>query len=739
MKKVYSLILLLFVFSLQIMAQTESFHTQGIPRPEKNISGTPKVKQIQTRTDITFTMNDIVNWTGTGENKAALVIQWNDGKNPDALVWGYKWNGKATGADMLEAIVAADPRLFALLMKGTQFGTTLGGFGYDRNQTNPIILLNGTTEKEVVNGVAETSSYDFDNWKCKDTEDHWAAGWNNAYWSYCIRENEKEAFSYSSFGMTSRELKNGSWDGWWFNADYSMDVTFAPKFSAAPVAAKAADYTKGVFILNEDWFGHSNGTINYLDENSEFVYRVYQKENGSNEQLGITTQYGTIYGDRMYMISKQGSRIVVADARTMKKIAATEHIAADGKSGDGRAFIGIDNEIGYISSSAGIFTYDLKTNTIKSFINGTDGQTGNMLRTSDYVFAVQSKRVLILKNHAVHSTIEGDSYSSLCQSKDGFVWIAAKTKLIKVNPVTLEKTEVVLPAGIVINDSWGAWNAGGFCASSKTNSLYWALGGTFGGGTKVYRFDIDQPSSINNGPIYTLPDKQIFYGAGIRVHPQSDELYIITTQDGWGGNFEHNWVHRVNGITGEQLEMLKLQQYYWFQALPIFPDVAQPVASALQEVNITGVNGTLSVKWEDLISDEDNATASITKTILSNNRPDDLTVTTNKDYLVLTRKSASEGTANIQILFNSNGKQITKNLTVGLNNTVGIENGNEAQKAYRSTTMLYGLETGATVEFYTLSGVLLQRKTANSSSMPIPKGGYVIIRIITAQGVQTLK
>lgn len=740
MKKVYSLILLLFVLCLQVFAQTNSFQVQGVPRPDLNQSGgTPVIHSKATKTDMSFTMDDIQNWTGTGSKRAALVIQWNDEKNPDAMVWGYKWDGEATGADMLTAIATADPNLFALVMKGTQFGMTLGGLGYDLNGINPQMLMNGGSEKEVVNGFVETSSYDFDNWSCTDTQDHWASGWMKAYWTYCVRDKQTDRFNYSSQGVSNRTLSDGSWDAFWFNKDMSMNVTFASTFIPAPAITSAKDYTKGVFILNEDWFGHSNGTINYLDENSEFSYRIYQQENGNTEQLGVTTQFGTIYGDRMYIISKQGTRVIVTDAKTMKKIASVGEISADGKSGDGRAFIGVDENNGYISTSNGIFLFNLKTNQVTGHIAGTEGQTGNMVLTNDYVFAVQPKRIMVLKDHALHSIIEGDSYSSLCLSKDGYVWVAAKTKLIKINPVNLAKEEVALPAGITLYDSWGAWNAGGFCASAKTNSLYWSLGGTFGGGTKVYRFDIDNPSSINNGPVYTLPGKQIFYGAGIRVHPQTGDLYIITTQDGFGSNFEHNWVHRVNGETGEQIEMLKLDQYYWFQALPIFPDAETPLASGPDKITISGANGAVSVKWEDLISDGDNATASIVKRVISNSHPQDLSVTMDKDHLILSRISANEKTAQLDLAFNSNGKTVNKTLNVELSNTVDIDNTNETPKAYRSNNRIYGLEKGSVVEFYTLSGVLIKRETANSSVMDIPADTYVIIRILTQQGVQTLK
>lgn len=64
------------------------------------------------------------------------------------------------------------------------------------------------------------------------------------------------------------------------------------------------DYSDGVFIVNEDWYGHQNSTVNFLTNQGEWIYRAFQKENPGRE-LGCTTQFGTIYGNRFYFVSKQ--------------------------------------------------------------------------------------------------------------------------------------------------------------------------------------------------------------------------------------------------------------------------------------------------------------------------------------------------------------------------------------------------------------------------------------------------
>ena len=78
------------------------------------------------------TLNDVQFWAGSGTNQAALVIDWNDGKSAESLLWGYRWNGAATGLDMFESVVNADPRLYAHI-GAFSFGASVLGIGYELN------------------------------------------------------------------------------------------------------------------------------------------------------------------------------------------------------------------------------------------------------------------------------------------------------------------------------------------------------------------------------------------------------------------------------------------------------------------------------------------------------------------------------------------------------------------------------------------------------------------------------
>ena len=147
-------------------------------------------------------------------------------------------------------------------------------------------------------------------------------------------------------------------------------------------ATPLADYSDGVFVVNEDWYGHCNSTINFLKGDGEWIYRVVQQENPGFE-LGCTNQYGAIYGGKFYLIAKQdkdpgastyGARITVCSANDMSilkqiRIISTDKNATSGP--DGRGFLGVDEHKGYVGSSNGIFVLDLDNLEIVGYISGT--------------------------------------------------------------------------------------------------------------------------------------------------------------------------------------------------------------------------------------------------------------------------------------------------------------------------------------------------------------------------------
>jgi len=157
---------------------------------------------------LAFSLADVTFWVGSGANEAALVIDWNDGKSPQSLAWGYRWDGAATGLDMLQAVTAADSRFGDVVLTEWSFGWTVDGMGYD---------LNG-------NGFSQS-----------DAGDHYKPGWVAPnYWVYWTYDGSDSpygtgAFASSMVGLSGRTLSDGAWDGLRYD-----DGAIAP---STPVAA----------------------------------------------------------------------------------------------------------------------------------------------------------------------------------------------------------------------------------------------------------------------------------------------------------------------------------------------------------------------------------------------------------------------------------------------------------------------------------------------------------------------
>jgi len=200
------------------------------------------------RAAVVSSFDDIQFWVGHGSNEAAIVIDWNGETSADqSLVWGYRWDGAATGEDMLRAIVSADDRLFAKISSSGMFGVALYGFGYDANDNGSFSLTDGTAFD--ANGIAETGPADLAT--SIEAADFYAEGWFTGFWHYGIADTDPYTggtWFDSPVGMTSRDLVNGSWDTWAFTASFDFN-----SFAANPVAATVPEAGSvlliGMFIL----------------------------------------------------------------------------------------------------------------------------------------------------------------------------------------------------------------------------------------------------------------------------------------------------------------------------------------------------------------------------------------------------------------------------------------------------------------------------------------------------------
>lgn len=307
-----------------------------------------------------------------------------------------------------------------------------------------------------------------------------------------------------------------------------------------------------------------------------------------------------------------------------------------------------------------------------------------MIRVGDRVFAVHQKNGLLVIN-AVTDEVETvisapkdgskqRGFGSIVLSKDGNLWISVATNtsgsggaedyLIKLNPYTLETERIELPKGMSVPNSWYAWTADGFCASTVNNKLYWKNNGGWKNSTLIYEFDIDNNTVKPVVDLSTHESEQGWgiYGAGFRLDPRTDDIYVSLFKAFGDPTYK---VACINTQTGVVSASYPMESHYWFPAMPVFPDIHAPVVSDL----LTGFNvsSTHSVYLGDMVSDDDNLSAAIVKSIQSVEGTG-VVAEIKDDYLVVTPVSESEGSTIINLMFNSNGKTVAKSISVGVDN-----------------------------------------------------------------------
>lgn len=627
-----------------------------------------------------YPLADIASWTGEGDTEVALVIAWNDGRSPEALAWGYRGTVETTVIAMLNEVVKADPRLFSLTRR--QGGYTVDGLGFDLNGENTVALVvggNTTYPKYQTSGLFTSTPGNYNRWTCTDEEDHWNSPSEAEPGVWRCLEQQPDGTTVEADVNATRLQAGATYlflyekaDG--SRPDYTGAVAVEP-YEQAPV-----DYTQGLFLVNEDWYGWDNGTVNFLTSDGRWVYRAFRREN-PGETLGVTTQYGAIYGGRFFFVSKQanntagtstGGRLVVADALTLKRVAAFDEIG-----GDGRSFVGVDEHTAYIGTSSGITRLDLESMSLGETIAGTGGegglyagQIGAMVRAGSYVFAAkQSVGVLVIDaaTHTLHATIDLPTISTLTLGRDGGVWAADATSLVRIDVATLETRSRLLPDDCRVSSTWGAWNAGSLCAAYRKNFLYFANEKE----NQIARYHI--LTDELDADFFTLPDQdkayvQQFQGAGLRVDPRNDRLIVTATQSGYLSHYMNNWVHVVDGLSGELLGTVELEPYYWFPALPVFPDNEAPVIALPDRLSIG--REPVKISLLEAVTDADNLSASIVSAV----EVEDSSVATARiSGYDLTVSGVSIGDTRLTLTVNSNGKKATRTVDVQVTEASGID------------------------------------------------------------------
>lgn len=207
---------------------------------------------------------DDLNYWGSGANKSAFVVYWNDAKGPDALAWGFQWDTPGTTvADMLLFLAANDPKLFARIDSSTGFGLGIFGLGY-QNGPSPFGIsgaedgAGNTVSPVFIGGVDDintnlaTTQAPFSSAAAQplNPDDRYKEGWNdNGFWEMYNSGVDNLALEASfalpttwtsSWVGSSTTLVNNSWAAFSIsNPDFSSNLPTTSVVSAIPESATA--------------------------------------------------------------------------------------------------------------------------------------------------------------------------------------------------------------------------------------------------------------------------------------------------------------------------------------------------------------------------------------------------------------------------------------------------------------------------------------------------------------------
>ena len=180
----------------------------------------------------------------------------------------------------------------------------------------------------------------------------------------------------------------------------------------------------------------------------------------------------------------------------------------------------------------------------------------------------------------------------------------------------------------------------------------------------------------------TETNTQEFYGT-LGIDPHTGYLVAMTVQSGWGSNYLYNWVHLINTETGAIAQSYfptnaNGEGNYWFPSMPVFPDVADP------EITLTDIaldNNMLVLTKPDIISDDNLPARAVVEASTESG-----VFSVENDGVNLTILPKKNGSGELKISVNSNGKVAEKTVAVTVSGVGGINDVMSGVRVYVSAT-----------------------------------------------------
>lgn len=371
-----------------------------------------------------------------------------------------------------------------------------------------------------------------------------------------------------------------------------------------------AQYTDGVFIVNEDWFGHNSSTVNFYSyKTGEMTYRAFQKEN-DGKTLGNTTQFAAKDANNIYFCSKQnygetGGRFDVADAKTLE---LKHSIATFSGSGDTRACFPLSDSKVYVGTTKGVYVYNPITQEVAGPIEGTSVKEPGLMELAGdkLIVCAQNKGVYVIDTTTdlLEKTVDVSTStcalfkvnSDLYVAVNNCTWGTPKPtnteQFVKLDATTFEpETTTAVP--MACQNSSFAWKKTAPAVDEENEVLYYAPAD---GGNFISKYDLKSGEFTQE--FITLPQGETMYGNVCDLDPNTGNIVVVTFT-GYGS--QKYYMHIYDKQGEETQDALLLDDNYWFPAMLVFagPDTPTSITDAdavktVEAVSYVNVSGQTS-------------------------------------------------------------------------------------------------------------------------------------------------
>lgn len=371
-----------------------------------------------------------------------------------------------------------------------------------------------------------------------------------------------------------------------------------------------ADASQGMLVINEGWFGHDNGSINFFGNDGDTVYDIFSLAN-PGKCLGATSQYGQCHGDRIYVVSKQtgsgngvtGGQLAVLDAQTLELAGQIDEI--DGRTSGARAFCAWDTHKGYITTDKGIFIVNLDEMSITAPVNNLDiidsfDTFGEMAVMGDYVFVTLKYGGVAVIDPAqddITAIIPAELATTLVTTADGSLYAATQDEESEF--VRITTTEPFATSSVNINEDkckianiWTTWKKAPIAAAKDGNAVFYTT--VADNATTVARYDFDSDTFTRD--FITLPGTAdgeqadwVLYGSGISVDPATGLVVLMAVEKGYGTHYRQNRIYYADPSDGHILtdKTVTLRPYYWFPSMALYPCFSAPSLTLPESYSFT--------------------------------------------------------------------------------------------------------------------------------------------------------